>query len=289
MNTKQQISGVILLNKPKKLSSNKALNSLKKKFKIKKAGHTGTLDPNASGLLPICINGATKLANYFLSATKSYEVKIRLGQTTISGDSDGEIIDVANPDNLKLTTIKLAINSFLGVSEQIPPMHSAIKINGTALYKLARAGKNIDRAPRQIQIYNIDFISYDDKIVHFKLKCSKGTYIRQLAIDIGNKLKCGAYVVELKRTKVADLSITQSYTLNQLNNTTKSLDNFVMCANVLVNNLQKIIIDNNQYKDLLIGKYIKLDNKNKHDENLQIYLENMDAGKLMHNFCMFHI
>ena len=200
--TNNSLSGVILLDKPVGISSNKALSTIKKKFYLKKAGHTGTLDPLASGLLPICINKATKLCSYLLNAKKRYLVKAQLGIKTSTGDKEGDIISKKNTDYITSDDIKKIATSFIGASKQTPPMHSAIKVNGMPLYKLARQGKTIKRAARSITIYELIFLNYKNNTCQFDILCSKGTYIRQLIEDIGEKLGCGAFTTELRRSEV---------------------------------------------------------------------------------------
>lgn len=198
----REINGVLLLDKPKGLSSNAALQTVKLIYKARKAGHTGSLDPLATGLLPICFGEATKMSGFLLDADKTYQTVCKLGITTSTGDAEGEIIQ--NKPVLRLTPTKIEqiLDSFVGEIEQIPPMHSAVRYRGQRLYKLARLGQAVEREPRKISIYDIALLDYQKDEIKIDVKCSKGTYIRTLVEDIGNMLGCGAHVAELCRTGV---------------------------------------------------------------------------------------
>ncbi len=201
---KRNINGILLLNKPVGISSNAALQRIKRLYQAKKAGHTGSLDQLASGLLPICLGEATKLSNFLLMADKYYETTITLGFTTLTGDSEGEILQTRPTDNITREQIDTVIQSFIGSSDQIPPMYSALKHQGQPLYKLARQGKTIERKARSITIFNIEIQSFVDNYLAIKVHCSKGTYIRTLAEDIGEALGCGAFVSRLHRIGVGN-------------------------------------------------------------------------------------
>ena len=213
------INGIVLINKPQKLSSNKALQIIKKKFKAQKAGHTGSLDPMATGLLPILFGRSTKFARYMLNFDKEYIAKIKLGISTDSGDSEGNIISV-NEDIMTLSeeNIKKILPKFTGLIEQTPPVYSAIKIHGTPSYKLARKGIDVEIKPRKIRIIELKFLKYDhkSKILDIYVKCSKGTYIRSLAIDIGNVLDCGGHLIGLNRLSCGPLKSDKVIALNTL-------------------------------------------------------------------------
>jgi len=214
--------GIFLLDKPIGFSSNQALQKVKRLLGEKKAGHTGSLDPLATGLLPLCFGEATKFSSYLLNADKTYEVTAKLGVTTTTGDSEGEII-AANPtESIDLTKITAAIKQFTGSYEQVPPMYSALKHQGQPLYKLARQGKTIERKARLITIYKSELIDFSNGLIKLIVACSKGTYIRSLIEDIGNYLGCGAHITALRRTKTGGYVIDDAITIEILNNRLQS-------------------------------------------------------------------
>ena len=213
----RDISGIILLDKPVGISSNEALQQVKRIFHAQKAGHTGSLDPLASGLLPICFGEATKFSNYILTADKSYSTECRLGVTTTTGDAEGEVLDTLPVPPVKIQEMTEILDSFLGESFQIPPMYSALKQNGQPLYKLARQGIEVEREQRKIWIENIELTSLEADLLGFNVSCSKGTYVRTLAEDVGKKLGCGAHVTSLRRFDLGVFHIDQAVTLDHLN------------------------------------------------------------------------
>ena len=200
---KNNVHGILLLDKPKGITSNKTLQKIKSIYNAKKAGHCGTLDPLATGLLPICFGNATKTIPYFMDSSKTYNVLAKLGEKTTTGDAEGEIINLTDGE-IKISSEKLntVLSSFLGISKQIPPMHSALKVNGKPLYKLAHKGKSIDRKPRNITIHQIHLNSFSGKLINLTVSCSKGTYIRTLIEDIALKLQTFGYVKELRRISI---------------------------------------------------------------------------------------
>lgn len=200
----RRLHGILLLDKPAGGSSNRALQQVKRLFDAQKAGHTGSLDPLATGMLPVCFGEATKFGSLLLDADKGYETTITLGVTTDSADSDGvELERRPVPAGLDRQQIEAVCDQFTGEQLQIPPMVSAIKVNGQRLYKLAREGKVVERKPRPVNIMNIDVLQVEGVQVRLAVHCSKGTYIRALATDIGEKLGCGAHVAALRRTFVS--------------------------------------------------------------------------------------
>lgn len=215
---RQLINGVLLLNKPVGLTSNTALQKAKRLLNAQKAGHTGTLDPFADGLLPLCYGEATKFSHYLLDADKTYHAVMQLGTTTTTGDPEGEVMQTS-PVTVSCEDIRTAMAAFIGEIEQIPPMHSALKHQGRPLYEYARAGIVIDRPPRRITIHTLDLIDCTLPQVRFSVRCSSGTYIRTLAQDIGAKLGCGAHLTELTRTESGTFRLTAAYTLEQLDAT----------------------------------------------------------------------
>jgi tRNA pseudouridine55 synthase len=212
---KRSLHGVLLLDKPVGLSSNTALQKAKRLYRAEKAGHTGTLDPLASGLLPLCFGAATKFAQVSLDADKTYVATLKLGVTTSTGDAEGEVLR-ERPVVLQRGDIDRACASLLGEIEQLPPMHSALKKDGRALYDYARAGIDVDRAPRRIVIHRLTVLdALADRLV-IEVACSKGTYVRTLAEDLGERLGCGAHLSALRRTASGALRIDQAVTLEQL-------------------------------------------------------------------------
>ncbi len=203
----RNINGIILYDKPAKLTSNQALQNVKRLLNANKAGHTGSLDPLATGLLPICLGEATKVSSYLLSADKSYSVKCQLGVRTDSADADGNVIATRPVGDITESRIHTVMQEFKGCISQIPPMHSAIKKNGVPLYKLAHQGIEIEREARQISIYDIELVGYHDGVLEFTVSCSKGTYIRTLVDDMGEILGCGAHVIMLRRIRVGPFSL----------------------------------------------------------------------------------
>lgn len=212
------IHGVLLLDKPAGISSNAALQRTRKLFNWAKAGHTGTLDPLATGLLPVCLGEATKYSHTLLDADKTYEAVIRLGFTSSTGDAEGVIKPASDPafSDQRLAEV---LRSFIGTISQIPPMHSALKRDGRPLYEYARAGEEVVREAREITIKRLELSAFTPPgEISIRVSCSKGTYIRVLAEDIGKALGCGGYLLGLRRTVIADLDISSAITLEGLEN-----------------------------------------------------------------------
>jgi tRNA pseudouridine55 synthase len=209
------VHGVLLLDKPAGLTSNDALQKAKRLLNACKAGHTGSLDPIATGLLPLCFGDATRLSQFLLDADKHYWTVFRLGVSTTTYDSEGEVTHT-RPVTCTLSEVEKALVGFTGRQSQIPPMYSAIYVGGQPLYKLARAGQEIERAPRDIQVHTLRLIGFENDRLTLDIHCSKGTYIRSLAHDIGEILGCGAHVAELRRTGVGGLTVDQAVTIDTL-------------------------------------------------------------------------
>jgi tRNA pseudouridine55 synthase len=215
--TRRAVHGVLLLDKPLGLSSNDALQKAKRLLRAEKAGHTGTLDPLASGLLPLCFGAATKFSQVSLDADKRYRATLKLGQTTTTGDAEGESL-LERPVVHSPQQLAAVVRGFVGPINQVPPMHSALKHQGKALYEYARAGVTIDRAPRQVTIHALDILACDaaQGVLVLDVRCSKGTYVRTLAEDIGEALGCGAHLSALRRTGSGPLEVSLAITLDQL-------------------------------------------------------------------------
>jgi len=215
---RREVHGVLLLDKPLGLSSNDALVRAKRMLRALKAGHTGTLDPLATGLLPLCFGEATKFSQDLLEADKTYEAAVRLGIRTATGDAEGEVI-AERAVTCGADALRVAIARFTGEIEQVPPMHSALKKDGKPLYEYARAGQTVERAARRVTIHEIALLDCglpQAPTFTMRVTCSKGTYIRTLAEDIGEALGCGAHLTGLRRTAVGDLSLDGAVTLEQI-------------------------------------------------------------------------
>ena len=209
------VHGVLLLDKPVGMSSTQALAKAKWLLNAQKAGHTGTLDPFATGLLPLCFGEATKFAQDLLDADKTYETVVHLGIKTSTGDTEGEVIE-RRPVNVTLTQIESILKKFRGPISQVPPMHSALKRDGKPLYEYARAGITLEREARSVTIHKLELLAYDAPMLRLRVACSKGTYIRVLGEDIGAALGCGAHLSMLRRIEIGALDISGALTLDQL-------------------------------------------------------------------------
>jgi len=239
----KQVDGVLLLDKPVGMTSNDALQKARRLFSAAKAGHTGTLDPLASGLLPLCFGEATKFSADLLHADKTYIASLKLGVTTDTGDAEGRVLQT-HPVTVSETDLLELLPRFVGNITQVPPMYSALKRDGRPLYELARQGMTVERAPRQITIHALTLLACEDGIAVLRVACSKGTYIRVLAEDIGAALGCGAHLAGLRRTLVGELDLAQAVTLAEL----ESLDEDSRLARLapvdaLLQELPKVLLD----------------------------------------------
>jgi len=210
---RRQVDGILLLDKPEGLSSNAALQRVRRAFNARKAGHTGSLDPLASGLLPVCLGQATKASGLLLDADKTYDVTIALGERTATGDREGEIVERATVPALDPGAVRQAAAGFLGEQTQVPPMYSALKHEGERLYRLARKGVEVERAPRQVVIHRLDFQGMDGAQLRFEVRCSKGTYVRTLAEDIARALGTVGHVARLRRLALGPFASPRMYEL----------------------------------------------------------------------------
>ncbi len=257
----RDINGVVLLDKASGGSSNAVLQQVKRLFGANKAGHTGSLDPLASGLLPICLGQATKVAQFLLDDDKRYFVRAKLGQISSTGDSEGKIVNFGSTQGINESSIRSVLLQFIGNVNQVPPMYSALKRNGTPLYKLARKGIEIERSPRPVIIHEINFLDLEEAVASLEVFCSKGTYIRTLVEDIGKSLGCGGHVIELRRTGFAHLDLSGSKTYEQLSKlkeqNIESLDSVILSADKMLPNLESVYLDSEQTRDIRLGKKIE--------------------------------
>lgn len=251
---RQNIDGVLLLDKPADWTSNAALQKTKWLLNAAKAGHTGTLDPFASGLLPICLGQATKFASYALHGDKTYLATLKLGATTTTGDTEGSIVET-RPVDIDTAHTSEVLPRFTGEIQQIPPMHSALKHQGKALYEYARKGIEIERKPRNVTIHKLDMVSLESDVLVIDVTCSGGTYIRTLAQDIGEALGCGAHLIGLRRTASGALSIENAITPEAL----EALEpgerqSSLLPPDILVYSLPRIDLNEEQTLQLAQGK-----------------------------------
>ncbi len=212
----RQLNGIVLLDKPRGLSSNAALQRTKRLFQARKAGHTGSLDPLASGLLPVCFGESTKVSGFLLDADKRYWVKAQLGSATSTGDAEGEVIRECAPDAITEATLRQVLPEFMGEQDQVPPMYSAVKHQGKRLYELARAGIEVEREARRIRIHELTLVAFGDGFMTLDMRCSKGTYVRTLVEDIAEAAGGCAHVADLRRLSVGPFEDQPFHTLDEL-------------------------------------------------------------------------
>lgn len=241
------MNGILNIFKPKGMSSFDVVRVVKKVAKTGKVGHTGTLDPEATGVLPVCIGRATKIIDYIMDSEKVYEVTFKLGIRTTTYDLEGEILEERDTSNLKNEDILAVVKEFIGEYSQVPPMYSALKQNGVRLYELARKGIEVEREGRLIKIYNIENIKINNPYVSMKVTCSKGTYIRSLCYDIGEKLGVFATMTELNRSKTSVFSQEKSISVNDL--TEENIDEYIVTMEEALSKYEAITV---------CGKYVKL-------------------------------
>ncbi len=247
------VNGILLLDKAEGFSSNQALQKAKQLINARKAGHTGSLDPIATGLLPLCFGETTKISGLFLNADKTYQVTIKLGVTTETGDREGKTIE-QNVVAVDTAQIEAVLGRYRGEFKQIPPMYSALKKNGQPLYKLARKGITVEREARPVRVYALILEDHTGDLLTLNVSCSRGFYIRSLAEDIGRDLQCGAHVVSLRRTRVGNFSVEQAVTLEQLEAIVSPLqrENLLLPTDRGLAHLPEILIPEN------LARYVKL-------------------------------
>ena len=244
------MNGVLNIFKPKGMSSFDAVRVVKKVAGTGKVGHTGTLGPEATGVLPICIGRATKIIDYIMDSEKVYEVTLKLGIRTTTYDLEGEVLEERDPSHLTEEEILNSINSFKGEYSQIPPMYSALKQNGVRLYELARKGIEVERKGRLVNIYNLEDIKINNPYISMKVTCSKGTYIRSLCYDIGEKLGVFATMTQLNRAKTSVFSQEKSININEL--TKENINDYILSMEEALEKYDKIVV-NKKYVKLLVN------------------------------------
>lgn len=256
------LDGIVLIDKPLGLSSNAALQKTKRIFNARKAGHTGSLDPLATGVLPICFGEATKISAFLLDSDKRYTTTIQLGQTRSTGDMEGEVLETRPVPKLSTELIEEVLGSFRGDVAQIPPMHSALKHEGTPLYKLARKGISVERKVRHIKIHELLNLGFTEDTLTLDVHCSKGTYIRTLAQDIGEALGCGAHLIDLRRTEVAPFGEHSIYTLETLTEiaSTGSLEETLLPIDSAIPHWPSLDLSDEQAENLCMGRRVTHDN-----------------------------
>ena len=247
------MDGVLIINKPKGFTSHDVVNILRKALNTKKIGHTGTLDPNATGVLPILIGTATKISKYLIEHDKTYTATICLGKKTDTGDSEGNIIEKdLNFQNISCKQIRDVLKTFIGKQKQIPPMYSAIKINGKKAYEYARQGQTVELEPRDIEIYSINLIKIDDNEITFEVSCSKGTYIRTLCEDIAKKLGTIGYMKELTRTSVNEFKLEDAVTIDEIKENSQIVNEKVISIETIFKDKPELKL-NNKKKELFLN------------------------------------
>ena len=257
--TFRPLDGVLLFDKPLELSSNTALQKVRRLFQAEKAGHTGTLDPLATGLLPICFGEATKFSTALLDADKIYRALLRLGQTTTTGDAEGEIT-AEHPVEVQQADVDNVLARFRGEIQQLPPMHSALKHLGKPLYEYIRRGETIERELRSVVIHELRLNSFAGNEMDITVRCSKGTYVRTLAEDIGAVLGCGAHLIGLRRTAIAHFDLIEGYNLQQLEAMTEAERMAcILPLESLMPGMPMLQLDAVQIKRLAQGQRLALD------------------------------
>ena len=260
----RDIDGVFLLDKPQGMSSNDIMQKVKRVFQANKAGHTGALDPLATGMLPICLGEATKFSQFLLDADKRYVVTAKLGERTDTSDAEGQVVET-RPVNVEISQILTALEQFRGDILQVPTMFSALKHNGKPLYEYARAGITVEREARPITIFELNFIEYQAPFLTLEVHCSKGTYIRTLVDDLGEVLGCGAHVTVLRRTAVADYPAEKMMTWDALQALAEQgdLDQHLLPIDTAVSKLPALKLNAEQSKGIGFGQRVKFANEAK--------------------------
>ena len=271
----RDIHGVFLLDKPQGMSSNDIMQKVKRIFQANKAGHTGALDPLATGMLPICLGEATKFSQFLLDADKRYLVTAKLGERTDTSDAEGQIVETRDV-NVKTPEILTALEQFRGNILQVPTMFSALKHNGKPLYEYARQGITVEREARPITIFELNFIEYNAPYLTLEVHCSKGTYIRTLVDDLGEVLGCGGHVTMLRRTAVADYPTEKMLDWHALQSLAEqqdlsSLDALLLPMDTAVAKLPALTLNESQTQGIGFGQRIKFDNPNRLQGQVRLF------------------
>ncbi|HIX61216.1 MAG TPA: tRNA pseudouridine(55) synthase TruB [Candidatus Halomonas stercoripullorum] len=255
------VDGVLLLDKPQGLSSNQALQQVRRLLQAQKAGHTGTLDPMATGLLPVCLGEATKFSAQLLEADKTYRTRVQLGVVTDTGDAEGEVVERHPVAPLSVTEIEHVLERFRGEIEQTPPMYSALKHQGRKLYELAREGKTVERAVRRVTVYDARLLAVEGTAFELEVRVSKGTYIRTLAEDIGRALGCGAHITALRRLATGPFGAEGMLTIDRLEALPDQAarETALLPVDVLVAHLPRLALDEAARQRIMQGQPVRLD------------------------------
>ena len=272
MTQKNNINGILLIDKPLMLSSNQVIQKIKKQFNIGKIGHTGTLDPLATGLLPVCMGQATRISQFLINSDKTYRALIMLGTKTTTGDKEGEMIARCSSDvSTNTANIDKVLQSFIGEQKQIPPMHSALTHNGERLYKLAQKGLNVSRKARSINIYSIDLISINDNYLEVTIECSKGTYIRTLAEDIAKKLGTVGHIDQLRRVNIKCFDDQSMFSFNQIMKA-ESINQFLLPIDIPLKHFEKKDFSESESSMFINGLPIQANQRSNNQSNyIRIY------------------
>ncbi len=280
----QNINGIILLDKPSGITSNRALQRVRTLIKAKKGGHTGSLDPFATGMLPLCFGEATKISRYLLNEKKTYSVEVKLGVSTSTGDIDGEITGNSKIKEYTEDQWRKNLNEFKGKSEQIPPMYSALRYKGKRLYELARKGEIVDRAAREIVVFYIDLVDLSKNMINFEITCSKGTYIRVLAEDIAKKFGMLAHVSRLRRKSVGNFCENKMVKLSILEDLTQisnlSISDYFITIDEALTEFSVVSLNNLQLSKFRNGQQIEF--KGNYDNNVKVYDQNSNLVGIAH-------
>lgn len=268
------MDGIIVINKPSGYTSHDIVSKIRKKLNIKKVGHTGTLDPLATGVLPILLGGGTKLSQYLINHDKEYIATIKLGVKTDTGDIEGQVIEEKQVPEISEEGLGKVLQSFLGPQKQVPPMYSAIKVNGKKLYEYARKGEKVEVEPRNIEIYNIELLEFGQEQIKIRVACSKGTYIRTLCEDIAEKLNTVGTMFALERTKVGEFELEKAITIDELENK-QILQNSLITPEKLFWEKPEIELDQGELVRFLNGMILK---KEKPNALYRIYVQGKFIG-----------
>ena len=272
------MNGILLVNKEKEYTSHDVV-AIVKKITGEKVGHTGTLDPNATGVLPLLVGKATLISKYLINHDKVYIATLKLGTKTDTADGEGKVLEEVDIKSLNISKedIEKALKDIIGKQEQYPPMYSAIKVNGKKLYEYARKGQEVEIKPRTIEIYDCKFVDYNkqEAEIVFEISCSKGTYIRTVCENVSKKLNTIGYMKELKRIQVGDFNIKNSYMLNQIKENTESIEKFLISIEDLFKNAENIQLTDKELQLFLNGVKLKIQ---KDDGIFKIYNNNVFIG-----------